>query len=107
MFIIALALSTHEWTYPVALGGIYVGTAFLGLAGSYIMRLELTDKFRTQGLTFSILPFCAGDILGGFMSAALLFWLDVDSLLFVTGMGPISLCAVYSLVAMSKKSRQR
>ena len=97
--IIALALSTQAWTHIVALGGIYVGTAFSGLAGSYIMRLELPEAFRTQGLAFSILPFYAGDILGGFVSAALLFWLDVDSLLLVTGIGLIALCAVYSLVA--------
>ena len=83
----------------IALGGIYVVTAFSGLAGSYIMRLELPEAFRTQGLAFSLLPFYAGDILGGFVSAALLFWLDVDSLLLVTGIGLIALCAVYSLVA--------
>ena len=63
------------------------------------MRLELTDTFRTQGLAFSILPFYAGDILGDFVSAVLLFWLDVDSLLLVTGMGLIALGAVCSLVA--------
>ena len=63
------------------------------------MRLELPDTLRTQGLAFSILPFYAGNILGGFVSAALLFWLDVDSLLLVTGMGLVALCAVYSLVA--------
>ena len=62
------------------------------------MRLELPEAFRTQGLAFSILPFYAGDILGGIVSAALLFWLDVDSLLLVTGMGLMALCAVYSLV---------
>ena len=98
-FIIALALSTHAWTHMVALGGIYVGTAFSGLAGSYIMRLELPGAFRIQGLAFSILPFYAGDILGGFVSAALLFWLNVNSLPLVTGMGLIALSAVYSLVA--------
>ena len=97
--IIALALSTQAWTHIVALGGIYVGTAFSGLAGSYIMRLELREAFRTQKLAFSLLPFYAGDILGSFVSAALLFWLDVDSLLLVTGIGLIALCAVYSLVA--------
>jgi len=98
VFIIALALSTQAWTHILALGGIYVGTAFSGLAGSYIMRLELPEAFRTQGLAFSILPFYAGDILGGCVSAALLFWLDVDSLLLVTGIGLMALCAIYSLV---------
>ena len=90
VFIIALALSTHAWTHIVALGGIYVGTAFSGLAASYIMWLELPEAFRTQGLAFSILPFYAGYILCGFVSAALLLWLDVDSLLLVTGMGLIA-----------------
>ena len=37
VFIIALALSTQAWTNIVALGGIYVGTAFSGMAGPYIM----------------------------------------------------------------------
>ena len=63
------------------------------------MRLELPDTFRTHGLAFSILPFYAGDTLGAFVSAALLIWLDVDSLPLVTGIGLIALCAVYSLAA--------
>ena len=63
------------------------------------MRLELPEALRTQRLAFSLLPFYAGDILGGFVSAALLFWLDVDSLLLVTGVSLIALCVVYSLVA--------
>ena len=98
VFIIGLACSAHSWTHIVALAGIYIGTAISGLAGSYIMRLELPEKFRTQGLAFSVVPYYAGYIAGGFVSAALLYYLDVDGLLLATGVGLFVLCAVYAVI---------
>jgi hypothetical protein len=62
------------------------------------MRLELPEKFRTQGLAFSVVPYYAGDIAGGFVSAALLYYLDVDGLLLATGVGLFVLCAVYAVI---------
>ena len=62
------------------------------------MRLELAEKFRTQGLAFSVVPYYAGDIAGGFVSAALLYYLDVDGLLLATGVGLFVLCAVYAAI---------
>ena len=93
--IIGLAYSFHAWTHVIALGGIYLGTTLSGLAGAYIMKLELPERYTTQGLAFSVVPYYAGDILGGFAAAGLLYYLNVDALLFLTGAGLLGLCIGY------------
>ena len=73
---------------------MYVGLAISQVSSSFILRMELPESHRTQGLSFAVVPYYLADIFSGLCFALLLTITDVDTLLFGAGLGLIVLCVL-------------
>ena len=73
---------------------MYVGFAVSAVSSSFILRMELPDTHRTQGLSFADIPYYSADIFSAICFAFLLTIFDVNTLLFGAGAGLIILCLV-------------
>ena len=51
---------------------MYVGLAVSQVSSSYILRVELPEDHRTQGLSFAVVPYYLADIVSGVVFALLL-----------------------------------
>ena len=78
----------------VTLSIMYVGLAVSQVSSSFILRMELPESHRTQGLSFAVVPYYLADIFSGLCFALLLTITDVDTLLFGAGLGLIVLCVL-------------
>ena len=73
---------------------MYVGLAVSQVSSSFVLRMELPEIHRTQGLSFAVVPYYLADIFSGLCFALLLTICRVDTLLFWAGAGLIVLCLV-------------
>lgn len=85
----------------VFLGMLYVGLAISGISSGYILRTELPDKFLTQGLSFSVVPYYLADIFSGVAFASMLVFFSVDTLLIFAG-AALLLLSVASLIPLRR-----
>ena len=75
---------------------MYVGLAISQVSSSYVLRMELPEDHRTQGLAFAVVPYYLADLVSGVIYALLLVAFDVDTLLLWTG-ALLTLLSVASL----------
>jgi len=73
---------------------MYVGLAVSQVSSSYILRVELPEDHRTQGLSFAVVPYYLADIVSGVVFALLLTAFSVPHLLLAAGGGLIAICTV-------------
>ncbi|MEG9884399.1 MAG: MFS transporter [Hyphomicrobiales bacterium] len=101
IFLLSLTHNTIASTAMLAI--MYVGLAISGLSASYILRAELPEDHRTQGLGFSVVPYYTADMVSGSIFALLLQFFSVDRLLFWDGVVLILVCAMTLLVMKPSK----
>ena len=78
----------------ITLAIMYLGLTISQLAYSYILRIELPEKHRTQGLGFSIAPYYLADIFSGIIFASLLLRFSTTDLLIAAGVSLMTVCVV-------------
>lgn len=83
IFLFSLAEGTVLLVLTLAI--MYVGLAISQVSSSYVLRVELPDDQRTQGLAFAVVPYYTADIVSGIVFAILVVTVSVDALLFWTG----------------------
>ncbi len=103
--IFLFAYSDHVYTHVATLGIMYVGLALSGISAGYVMRRELPEVHRTQGLSFSVVPYYCADILSGFTFAGFMFYFSVNQLLTFAGAGLILTCLAALPGAISLRSK--
>ncbi len=64
---------------------LYVGLAISQMSWNYILRFELPNEFRTQGLSFSVVPYYLGDFVSGLLFALLISIFSTSNLLLAAG----------------------
>jgi hypothetical protein len=64
---------------------MYIGLAISQISSSYILRMELPEDHRTQGLAFAVVPYYLADLISGVVFALLLIAFSVETLLFWAG----------------------
>ena len=84
IFLLSLAQNTIVSIAVLAI--MYVGLAISALSSSYILRAELPEDHRTQGLGFAVVPYYTADMVSGSIFAVLLQFFSVDRLLFWDGL---------------------
>ncbi|SUO97635.1 MFS transporter [Suttonella ornithocola] len=92
--ILLFALLSNKWLAIAALSLMHIGFAISQMASGYVLRLALPERFRTQGISFAVIPYYFADIVSGVFFAALLGILSVSELLVVSGGGLLALCIV-------------
>ncbi|WP_349367384.1 MFS transporter [Salinarimonas sp.] len=83
IFLFSLADTTVLAVLTLAI--MYVGLAVSQVSSTYILRMELPEDHRTQGLGFAVVPYYFADIVSGIVFAFLVVYVSVDDLLFWTG----------------------
>ena len=83
---------------------MYIGLAISQISSSYILRMELPDGHRTQGLAFAVVPYYLADLISGVVFALLLIAFSVETLLFWAG-ALLSLLSVTYLLFLKPKLR--
>ncbi len=85
----------------VTLSIMYVGLAVSQVSSGYVLRMELPQAHRAQGLSFSVVPYYLADIISGITFALLLMVFGVETLLFGAGAG-IFLFSVLAIPYVNK-----
>lgn len=78
----------------VSLAVMYVGFALCDLSSGYVLRMNLPERYLTQGISFAVLPYYLGDIVSGLFFAALLERFQAGQLLYLSGVSLLALGAI-------------
>lgn len=92
--ILIFSLLENVWFAIASLSLMYIGFAICQMASGYILRLTLPERFRTQGISFAVIPYYFADIFSGVFFASLLAIFSVQKLLIFSGGSLLLLCMV-------------
>lgn len=90
--ILLFALIEYRWLAIVTLTLMHIGFAICQMASGYVLRHALPEHFRTQGISFAVIPYYFADIVSGFFFAGLQGWFTTTQLLILSGGGLLLLC---------------
>lgn len=101
--IFLFSLSDNTIISIIFLSLLYIGLAVSQLALGYITRMEFKEEFRTQGLSFAVIPYYTADIFSGLLYAYLIHLFVVDSILFYTGLSLIGFGTAFIVLTKGLK----
>lgn len=76
---------------------LYIGLAISQMANSFLLRMELPEQYRTQGLAFSVVPYYTADFVSGIAFATLIPYFSNDALLQGAGVTLMVVCLMYGI----------
>lgn len=78
----------------ITLSSMYVGLVISQLSYNFLLRMHLPEIQRTQGMSFSVVPYYLADLFAGTIFASLLFWFETNTLLLTNGLILIVVCTL-------------
>lgn len=101
--ILLFALIDYRWPAIAVLALMHIGFAICQMASGYVLRHALPEHFRTQGVSFAVIPYYFADIVSGVFFAAMQGWFTTTQLLVFSGGGLLLLClAIWPFVDREK-----
>ena len=97
--IIAFGMSGDTTTSIISLAILYIGLAFSNLSNGVLLRTEIPEEHRAQGLAFSVVPYYTADFVSGIVFAILIPYFTNDALLQGAGWSLVLACVLYGLYA--------
>ncbi|MFZ9035718.1 MAG: hypothetical protein ACO2ZM_06340, partial [Francisellaceae bacterium] len=84
---------------------LFIGLEVSQLSASFLLRMELPQEHRTQGLSFSVVPYYCADFCSGIFFAILLQYFSTETLLINAGT-LLMVLGIGALVMVFKRHRQ-